>query len=175
MKDPNKRQYLYLTLSFFGAISLSILVFFMLYRFQGIGDVFHKLSDILAPFIYGSVVAYLLRPACNLYEELLNRYLPKSWKKLSGALAVTFSLITGIFVVYVLIIMIVPQLYTSILSLWTSLPEKVSQFLGWARETFGSDEEVAELLKLPRGTVCTQLKRGRELLKNALSEVDNDV
>ena len=148
MKDPNKRQYLYLTLSFFGAISLSILVFFMLYRFQGIGDVFHKLSDIMAPFIYGSVVAYLLRPACNLYEELLNRYLPQSWKKLSGALAVTFSLITGIFVVYVLIIMIVPQLYSSILSLWTSLPEKVSQFLGWARETFGSDEEVAELLHL---------------------------
>ena len=63
MKDPNKRQYLYLTLSFFGAISLSILVFFLLYRFQGIGDVVSKLSDILAPFIYGSVVAYLLRPS----------------------------------------------------------------------------------------------------------------
>ena len=38
-----------------------------------------------------------------------------------------------------------------------------------------STEEVAELLKLPRGTVCTQLKRGRELLKNALTEVDDNV
>jgi len=148
MKDPKMKQYFYLMLSFFGAISLSILVFFLLYRFQGVGDIFHKLSDVLAPFIYGSVVAYLLRPACNFYEDLLKKYLPKNLKKMAAGMAVTFSLITGIFVVYVLIIMIVPQLYSSILSLWTSLPEKVSQFLEWARATFGSDEEVAELLHL---------------------------
>lgn len=148
MKDPKMKQYFYLMLSFFGAISLSILVFFLLYRFQGVGDIFHKLSDVLAPFIYGSVVAYLLRPACNFYEDNLKKYLPKNMKKMAAGMAVTLSLITGIFVVYVLIIMIVPQLYSSILSLWTNLPHKVSQFLEWARATFGSDEEMAELLQL---------------------------
>ena len=35
-----------------------------------------------------------------------------------------------------------------------------------------STEEVAKLLNLPRGTVCTQLKRGRELLRKTLTEVD---
>ena len=35
-----------------------------------------------------------------------------------------------------------------------------------------STEEVAEILNIPRGTVCIQLKRGRELLKNALTEVE---
>lgn len=35
-----------------------------------------------------------------------------------------------------------------------------------------STEEAAELLNLPRGTVCTQLKRGRELLRKTLTEVD---
>ena len=148
MKDPNKKQYFYLMLSFFGAISLSILVFFLVYRFRGIGDIFHRLSDIMAPFIYGSVLAYLLRPACNWYEEMLSRHLPNNWKKLSSALAVTFSLITGIFVVYVLIIMIVPQLYSSILSLWTNLPNKINQLLAWASATFGGDEEIARLLQL---------------------------
>ncbi|MBP3684291.1 MAG: AI-2E family transporter [Oscillospiraceae bacterium] len=148
MKDPNKRQYLYLMLSFFGAISLSILVFFLVYRFQGVGDIFHQLSDILAPFIYGSVVAYLLRPACNWYEGILVQYLPRKGKKLASGLAVTLSLITGIFVVYVLIIMIVPQLYSSVLSLWTTLPQKVSQFIAWARDTFGEEENIAQLLHL---------------------------
>ena len=38
-----------------------------------------------------------------------------------------------------------------------------------------STEEVAQILKIPRGTVCIQLKRGRELLKKMLTEVDNDV
>ena len=51
MKDPYKRRYLYLMLSFFCATSLSIAVFFVLYRVQGIGDVLRKLSETLAPFI----------------------------------------------------------------------------------------------------------------------------
>lgn len=34
-----------------------------------------------------------------------------------------------------------------------------------------STEEVAGILKLPRSTVCSQLKRGRELLKKTLTEV----
>ena len=81
MKDPLKKTYVYLMLSIFGAISFSILVFFLLYRFQGVGDVFHRLRDILAPFIYGGVVAYLLRPVCNFYEGLLLKYLPGKLKK----------------------------------------------------------------------------------------------
>ena len=76
MKDPYKRRYFYLMLSVFGAISLSIVVFFALYRFQGIGDALDNLSGILAPFIYGGVVAYLLRPMCNFYEKGLRQYLP---------------------------------------------------------------------------------------------------
>ena len=67
MKDPYKRRYLYLMLAIFGAISLSIVVFFVLYRFRGIGDTLRTLTDILAPFIYGGVVVYLLRPPCNHY------------------------------------------------------------------------------------------------------------
>ena len=35
-----------------------------------------------------------------------------------------------------------------------------------------STEEVAELLNIPKGTVCIQLKRGRELLKKMLTEVE---
>ena len=145
MKDPYKRRYLYLAVSIFTAISLSILVFFVVYRFKGIGDIFSRLSDILAPFIYGGVVAYLLRPACNFYEDQLKRFLPISMKKLAGGLAVTLALLTGILAVYVLIIMIVPQLYTSIMTLWHSLPDKVNQFLAWARNVFGEDEEMLDM------------------------------
>ena len=146
MKDPYKRRYFYLMLSIFGAISLSIVVFFTLYRFRGIGEVFHKISGVLAPFIYGSVVAYLLRPSCNQYEKLLKKYLPGRGKKMAETLAVTLALITGILVVYVLIIMIVPQLYSSIESLWTTLPQKLNYFMAWARHTFGEEPMIAELI-----------------------------
>lgn len=38
-----------------------------------------------------------------------------------------------------------------------------------------STQEIGQLLKLPKNTVCTQLKRGRELLKESLQEVDGNV
>ena len=148
MKDPYKRRYFYLMMSVFGAISLSILVFFLLYRFQGIGDVFHKLKDILAPFIYGGIVAYLLRPVCNFYETVLKNNLPGKVKKAAAPFAIALSLATGILAVYAVIIMIAPELYNSILSLWTTLPAKVNAFLDWAKETFGENENIVELLQL---------------------------
>ena len=147
MKDPYKRRYFYLMMSIFGAISLSILVFFLVYRFQGIGEVLQKLSKILAPFIYGGVVAYLLRPSCNTYEALLRKYLPKKMKKAANSLAVTFALLTGILVVYVLIIMIVPQLINSIESLWSTLPQKINYFMAWVRYTFGDVPAMASLIQ----------------------------
>ncbi len=148
MKDPYKRRYFYLMMSIFGAISLSILVFFLLYRFQGVGNVFHRLKDILAPFIYGGVVAYLLRPMCNFYEASLEKYLPGKTKKTAKPLSIGLSLATGILAVYAVIIMIAPELYNSILSLWTTLPAKINSFLEWAGVTFGEDENIAQMLQL---------------------------
>ena len=148
MKDPYKRRYFYLMMSIFGAISLSILVFFLLYRFQGVGDVFHRLKDILAPFIYGGVVAYLLRPMCNFFEGILVKYLPKKMEKTAKTMAIALSMAAGILAVYAVIIMIAPELYNSILSLWTTLPAKINAFLEWASVTFGEDENIAEMLRL---------------------------
>lgn len=146
MVDPKKKRYLYMMLAGFGAISMSIILFFVLYRMQGIGDALDKLVDILAPFVYGGVVAYLLRPLCNIYEKFFTQYLPKPLKKLANGLSVGLSLVSGILIVYALIIMIAPQLYESIRSLWNSLPDKVETFLNWARATFGEDEELINYL-----------------------------
>ena len=148
MKDPYKRRYLYLMLSLFGAISLSIAVFFVVYRFQGIGDLVHTLGDILAPFIYGGVVAYLLRPMCNFSERSFSGVLPKGAKRMANPIAVALSLLTGIALVSALIIMIAPQLYESIYSLWVSIPDKIRQFVQWATVRFGDEEVVAQILTL---------------------------
>ena len=162
MIDPKKKRYLYLTLSLFGAISLSVILFFLIYRIRGIGDAIKNVADILAPFVYGGVVAYLLRPLCNKYEWLFSQYLPKSMRKMANGLAVGLSLITGILVVYMLIIMIAPQLYHSVLSLWNSLPDKVNDFLIWAREVFGEDEEMLHLFNDAYNALYQELDKWAE-------------
>lgn len=159
MKDPYKRRYFYLMLSIFGGISLSILVFFALFRFQGLGDAIHTLGDVLAPFTYGGVVAYLLRPVCNWYQRFFERILPIKAKSMAGTLAVGLSLITGILLVYALIIMIAPELYRSIRTLWNSLPEKVNQFLAWARSVFGEDEELLRIFNTVYSTLYAELDK----------------
>lgn len=146
MKDPYKRRYFYLMLSIFTAISLSIVVFFALFRLQGIGNALNTLSGILAPFGYGCVMAYLLRPMCNFFQGLLEKCLPKKGKKLAPALSVALSVICGLLIVYVLIIMIAPNLYVSIRTLWESIPEKVSALYTWANNTFGEHQELLAIV-----------------------------
>lgn len=158
MKDPYKRRYLYLMLSIFGAVGLSIILFFVVYRFQGVGDAFHKLEDILAPFIYGGVVAYLLRPMCNFYEQFLQNHLPKKLKKLANGLAVLLSLVSGVLIVYAMIIMIAPQLFESVRNLWLSLPGKMAQLYSWAVATFGENERLVSLFNTIYNTVNTELQ-----------------
>ena len=136
------KRYLYMMLAGFGAIGLSLLLFMLMDRAETVGSAVKKVSDILAPFVYGGVVAYLLRPLCNHYERFFKAFLPKKMKKAADMIAVGLSLITGVLIVYALIIMIAPQLYDSIRSLWNTLPDKVEQFMNWAIATFGENEEM---------------------------------
>ncbi len=176
MKDPYKRRYFYLMMSIFGAISLSIIVFFALFRMQGIGDALKTLSELLAPFIYGGVVAYLLRPMCNFYQSFFEKYLPKKLKRMSGPLSVGLSLITGLLIVYTLIIMIAPQLYRSVLSLWDTLPDKVNSLLEWARGIFGEDQELLQMINSTYTTLYADLEKwAQTILEPYISSVVNIV
>lgn len=140
MNDPKKRRYLYLMLAGFGAISLSIVLFFALYRLRGIGELFQTVARILSPFIYGGVVAYLLRPMCNTYESFLNRHLPGKLKNLSPMAAIVGSFITLLLIVYALCAMIFPQVYESLVALGRTIPSRFESFITWADSTFGDNE-----------------------------------
>ena len=59
----------------------------------------------------------------------------------------TLSMITGVLIVYTLIIMIAPQLVESIRNIWNSLPSRVETFLGWVTVTFGENEELLTFLE----------------------------
>ena len=142
-----KTRYLYYMLAGFGAIALSILFFFAVYRFKGLGESVDKVVDILYPFIYGGVIAYLMRPICNWYDDTLARTLPQKLRKLANPLAVTLSMLTGFLVVYLLLIMILPELFRSIQNIWITLPARVNTFLDWASTIFGEDEELLLMLE----------------------------
>ena len=148
-KKPHIKTYLYGMLAGFGAISLSILFFFLIYRFQGFGDAISKLTGILMPFIYGAVIAYLLKPVCNCVENFLRRLLPEKMGTAANMLAVTISLLFGILVVYALIMMIVPQLITSVTTLYYTARNNLNDFVDWAshQEIIASNQKLLDFIE----------------------------
>lgn len=142
MVKPENKKYVGWMLAGFGTISMSVLFFFFLYRLQGIGKALDKVVDILMPFVYGGILAYLLRPMCNWYSKHTHELFKGKHGKIAEGIAILATFITGSLVVYALIIMIGPQLYKSIVSLWNSIPEKAAQLFAWVTATFGEDEEL---------------------------------
>lgn len=140
MNDPKKKRYLYLMLAGFGSISLSIILFFALYRLQGIGKLLESATQILTPFIYGGVVAYLLRPMCNTYESILNRYMPPRLKGISPVAAIILSLVTTGLIIYALGAMVFPRVYESLVALGKTIPSGIERLIIWAESTFGESE-----------------------------------
>ena len=155
MKKPQYKPYIYGMLAGFGAISLSVLFFFVLYRIQTLGEVVDKVVKILMPFVYGGVIAYLLCPMCNMFSDYFHRTLPKRFKKFAEPFAMALSLLTGALIVYALIIMIAPQLYNSIVSIWEMLPGKVEDLFNWAQVTYGESAFMQGILNYLMTSVDT--------------------
>ena len=158
-KKPHIKPYLYGMLAGFGAISLSIIFFFLIYRFDGFGNAISTLTGILMPFIYGAVIAYLLKPVCNTIEGFLRRFIPEKMNGLINVLAVTFTILFGFLVIYALLMMIIPQLITSVTTLYYTAQANFARFMRWANhlEFIENNEQIMDLLNSAYDTINTNL------------------
>ena len=158
-KKPHIKSYVYAMLAGFGSISLSIIFFFLIYRFDGFGNAISTLTDILMPFIYGAVIAYLLKPVCNTIEAFLRRFIPEKMKNLINALSVTFTILFGLLLIYALCMMIIPQLITSVTTLYYTAQANITKFMYWANhlEFLEKNEQIMELLNSAYAALNTNL------------------
>ena len=158
-KKPHIKPYLYGMLAGFGAIALSIIFFFLIYRFDGFGSAISTLTGILMPFIYGAVIAYLLKPVCNSIESFLRRFIPEKMNGLINALSVALTILFGLLLVYALVMMIVPQLITSVTTLYYPAQANITKFMNWANhlEFIENNEQIMELLNSAYAALNTNL------------------
>lgn len=158
-KKPHIKLYLYGMLAGFGAIALSIIFFFLIYRFDGFGSAISTLTGILMPFIYGAVIAYLLKPVCNSIESFLRRFIPEKMNGLINALSVALTILFGLLLVYALVMMIVPQLITSVTTLYYTAQANITRFMYWANhlEFIENNEQIMELLNSAYAALNTNL------------------
>ena len=111
------------------------------------------------PFIYGAVIAYLLKPVCNTIEAFLRRFIPEKMKNLINALSVTFTILFGLLLIYALCMMIIPQLITSVTTLYYTAQANITKFMYWANhlEFIEKNEQIMELLNSAYAALNTNL------------------
>lgn len=126
LKD-NKYFYSFLTGTC--ALCISILFYFSVAKFDTISTGVDTLVSILKPFIYGGVIAYLINPICKYIEALLIKLIHK--EKLSKILSIFLGLIFVLIVLYLLIIMVVPSLISSINVLIKNVPEQSQNIIDY--------------------------------------------
>ncbi|MCF0149877.1 MAG: AI-2E family transporter, partial [Firmicutes bacterium] len=129
MEKKNKRKNPYIAPMLYeaGSFCIAILFFFLLYRVKGIGSAVTKLSRILRPFIIGFAIAYLLTPVCRFFERLFARLTGGRLEKLQKVAGIVCSFAVFILAFYILLSLIVPQMYYSILTLKNTLPQGLMQ------------------------------------------------
>lgn len=104
---------------------LTIAFYFLLLRFNAIQEFISNMSALLAPFIIGIVIAFLLDKPMMLCEKYLLK--TNINKKLARTISTIAALIFGILVVLAFIMLIVPSLLDSIFSLLEQLPAMIEQ------------------------------------------------
>lgn len=127
----------------FATLALAILFFFFLYSFDYLCDKIGRMTRILIPFIYGGVMAYMLRMPCNFFEKYLNKWLHGRLRKRSEGIAVVLSLASAFLILYLLISLVVPEVASSVSTLVTELPAAGNRATKWV-ETQLADNPVME-------------------------------
>ncbi|MDU4977595.1 MAG: AI-2E family transporter, partial [Hungatella hathewayi] len=140
MKETKFRNYICWGVTALAVIALSIAFAFFLTRFQVMKAGLKAFIGILMPVIYGAVLAYLLLPIYNRTRSLLEGWIAKGIKKektirgLSKAGATAVSLIVLFVIVAGLFWMVIPQIYTSIMTLQEGLGENINNLALWLQK-----------------------------------------
>ncbi len=140
MKKEDWIKIFYQSLTGFMSLALAILLFFAIQRMGQIKESFHWLMGVLTPFVYGGVLAYLLKTPCNFLEKRMEAILPQKHKKRADALTVLLVLLLAFFIIYLLLSMVIPEMVNSIGILVNAVPQRIDEFAVWVNGMLDGNE-----------------------------------
>ena len=128
MKNTENKKYIKLGITGVAVIVASLLCFFLLFRLGEIAKGLKAVAGILSPFIYGAVIAYILAPMCNKFEALFTKLFHPSKEKrgMISTLSITLSLILAVALIFVLVVLIIPQVWESIVNIANAIPGELA-------------------------------------------------
>ena len=137
----------YLKIGITGAAILAsgILCAFVLFKMRVIIELLKGITGILKPFLYGAVIAYLLAPLCNKIEEKLFQTFPKANRKAKRFIcfiAIVISLCVALAIVWMVIMLIIPQVWGSVMKTIDMVPQKITILNNWIEHMLENQPEL---------------------------------
>ena len=112
----------------FAVVAFGLLLYYALQNLDVLKQGLAKVTDILFPFLFGGVVAYLLDPICDkLYDFFLKQFgktklAPKRVKGLANGLSILLSLLFLLGLVVLVVALFVSQLVPTVTALAEAIP-----------------------------------------------------
>lgn len=141
MKKSENEKYVKLGIVGVAVIAVSLVICFFLLRLPEIFKGLQTVLGILAPFLYGAVMAYILAPICNRLETRLHGAMPKS-KRAPTALSIVIAEILALVLVCALIGLVLPQVWESVAGLVAVLPGQVESAIDWFHDLLENEPEL---------------------------------
>ena len=158
MKRQGFDKYVYLMLAGFGAISLSILFFFFLFRLETVGGYVKAAINTLMPFIIGCVMAYLIYPISQGITLYLDKLTSDRYKKFTLTVGIFLGLIIFGVAIYLLLCMLLPQLVESITSIIVGMPVMADNLSKWVTTLLKDNPQLQETANLVLESSSEQLQ-----------------
>lgn len=152
LKKEKYAAYIAAGVTAFLVITASLLFCFCLLRFEQIQRFFSGLAYILRPVTYGLVLAFLLLPI----HRGINRFFLHITKSASrrnirvahwtNFAAILLSVMTLLLVIYLLLALLLPQIYFSIVGLIKAMPGYISGLQVWLRDFLKNNPDIQAFL-----------------------------
>lgn len=149
----NVRPYLAAGLVIFVVSVLIIAVFFLFYRFEGFAKGWDKLMFILQPILIGLAIAYLINPIVRRMDRFLKKkFLVKgknevlTLKRIRG-ISVTVAMLVFFCILAVLVLLIVPQVVTSVQGLINNLPSQIESLNKWIEKVSSGQGQYSDTIQ----------------------------
>ncbi len=136
------RKYLYWGVTAFCVIAAGILLYVIADNWLSIYETLNKIMQVLSPFIWGAAITYLLRPLVNFFERrvtlpLGDAIFKNNQRRVFGfgrAMAIVISELIMLLIVFALLRLVLPQLYSSIDSIITNSQGYYDKVVTWIQK-----------------------------------------
>lgn len=174
MKREDRHPYLAVGLTAFAVIAASLLLFFLLFHMKEVAGFLHTLGGILRPIFMGAVIAFLLLPVHRAILRFLIAITPDKHMKEQGShaflnfAAIVFSLLLAFFLFYLLLAMVIPQVYQSVVDLVMNIPGYIVSVQNWLQTFFEDNPDIQAAILPVYNSAALSLERwlDSEILPN---------